>query len=58
MYITLTDENGKSCQEIAIDEGHHHKMGDVDNFYYDFPELEKITEITVRRDDSGKNRDW
>ena len=33
-------------------------MGDVDNFYYEFPELGKITEITVRRDDSGKNRDW
>ena len=33
-------------------------MGDVDNFYYELPELGKITEITVRRDDSGKNRDW
>lgn len=56
--MTLTDQNDKVCPEIEIDEGKHHKMGDQDFFSYEFPELGDIKEISVRRDESGKSRDW
>lgn len=58
--MSFTDEAGKSNEEIDITTiwKNDFKKGKVEKFHLDLTGMGKLTDICIRRDDTGQGDSW
>ena len=56
----MADEAGKWCEEQPLNTKwkNDFERGNVDVYHVEYPELGKITDICIRRDETSANDSW
>lgn len=58
--MKFTDKRGRRSKEVKINDKWHSdfKKGHEEKVLLNLPKLDKITDLSIRRDDTGSDDEW